>query len=215
MCRILLSLMLLVAGLTATGAENEFPLSIPTSVDSVSSVDVRPAMSRNIFAEFFGPSFGVGIGFDSRFRAGSVFGYRVGLSFTSGSLSSDYDMRDLEFNGVCIPLEANAILGGGKSKFEVGLGIVPSVLKRRELTISGQWIWDDETGDIISTPDCNFRQVTRPNILGLINVGYRYQRTTGFFMRIGLTALIGSWDCSPIDGVIFLPNLSLGYTIRH
>lgn len=80
MGRILLSMMLLIAGLTAFGAENESQLTIKTNVDSVSTGDLQQAMSRNIFAEFFGPSFGVGLGFDSRFRPGSVFGYRVGLS---------------------------------------------------------------------------------------------------------------------------------------
>lgn len=218
MGRILLSMMLLIAGLTAFGAENESQLTIKTNVDSVSTGELQQAMSRNIFAEFFGPSFGVGLGFDSRFRPGSVFGYRVGLSFTSGSLSYDDDYnywRDMEFKGICIPLEVNAILGSGKSKFEVGVGIVPSLLKRNEWKVSGEWIWDEETGEVISSPESSFRKVTRPNILGLINMGYRYQRSTGFFMRIGLTAFIGAWDCSPIDGVILLPNLSLGYTIRY
>ncbi|WP_304678754.1 hypothetical protein [uncultured Duncaniella sp.] len=53
MGRILLSLMLLIAGFTAFGAENESQLTIKTNVDSVSTGELQQAMSRNIFAEFF------------------------------------------------------------------------------------------------------------------------------------------------------------------
>lgn len=192
-----------------------FPLSAQDgaagSADTVSTTisEVRPLMSHNVFWEIFGPSFGVGVGFDSRFRSGSVFGYRVGLSWTNGSSSSDYDGRDVDFNGVCVPLELNAVFGKQKSKFEVGLGVTPAILRRTDT----HRYWVDETDDNWLRYDTT--RGTKLNVLGTINVGYRYQREEGFFMRIGLTAYIGDFDCSPIDGVIFLPGLSLGYTFKY
>lgn len=42
-------------------------------------------ISHNLFMELGGPSLGIGIGYDRRFKPASVFGFRAGLSFTSGS----------------------------------------------------------------------------------------------------------------------------------
>lgn len=215
MYRLLLSLTLLLAGFTVYGAENEPALTIQAeNENALAGGKEHQPMSRNIYAEFFGPSFGVGIGYDSRFRPGSVLGYSVGLAFTSGSFNYDAGMRDLDFKGVCVPLQVNAVLGGGKSKFEVGLGVTPSILSRDEWKFSYFWEWDED-GEMISAPESSYRHVTRPNILGTINMAYRYQRETGFFLRVGLTAFIGGWRCSPVDGVLLLPCLSLGYTIRY
>lgn len=217
MQRILLSLLLLLAVQALRGAENESALYLhEADSDTVATTVQHQVMSRNVFAELFGPSFGVSLGFDSRFRPGSVLGYRVGLGVTSGSVDYSYnhEWRDLSFNGVSIPLEINAVLGSGKSKFEAGLGITAFVLRRDEWKVSGYWEWDDE-GETISEPESSFWHGTRPNILGTINMAYRYQRETGFFMRVGLTAFIGAWSCSPIDGVMVLPCLSLGYTFKY
>lgn len=156
-------------------------------------------MSHNLFGELLGPSFGIGIGFDSRFRNGTPFGYRVGISHTAGSYD-DYD-QSLDFKGVCFPLEINAIFGERKSKFEIGVGVTPSIL-HREYTA---WFRIDD----------NTTRGIKLNILGTINIGYRYQRERGFFLRTGLTIYVGDLKCSPFDGLWILPNISLGYTLKY
>lgn len=167
-------------------------------------------MSRNVFGEFFGPSFGVGVGFDSRFRPGTVFGYRVGLSFTDGSFGDASDWHSADFTGLCVPLEINAIFGHGKSRFELGIGATPAILHRIET--DGKWVSGGE-GELY--PAFTTSRHNRLNILGTLNIGYRYQRERGFFMRVGLTVYAGDLDYSPIDGVWLLPNLSLGYTFKY
>lgn len=161
---------------------------------------------HNIFGELFGPSFGVGIGFDSRFKVGTPFGYRVGVSYAAGSFGDNQQWRDLDFNGVCFPLEINGIFGKRKSKFEIGAGVTPSILHRTLTT----WYWkDDMSTDYVTT------RKNKLNFLGTLNIGYRYQRERGFFLRAGLTICFGDLKYSPIDGVWVLPNLSLGYTLKY
>lgn len=208
MKRLLFSLLTSAIALGAYANEdNNMSVSENHSVSPTESIQ---SPSRNVFAEFFGPSFGIGVGFDSRFRQGSYFGYRVGLAFTDGSSDGGYDnyYRDIHFNGITIPLEVNAIFGNGKSKFEIGVGITPAILKRRDMKYIHPWNWDEDEQVI-------YKHGTKLNVIGTLNIGYRYQRESGFFMRIGLTGIIGDWDCSPVDGVWLLPNLSLGYTIKN
>lgn len=170
-------------------------------------------VSRNLFIEFGGASFGVGIGYDQRFRPNSVFGFRAGLAFTSGTWDDAgwwgaYDgdaYTSVNFKGITLPLEVNAIMGKRASKFELGLGVTPCILDRYE---EQHWGWHPEhSGNDV-------REGVKLNILGTINVGYRLQRKSGFFLRVGMTYLIGDLKCSPIDGVFVMPNLSIGYTIK-
>lgn len=177
-----------------------------TPISCLSAEKTKSQMSHNIFGEILGPSFGVGIGFDSRFKNGTPFGYRVGLSYSDGSYDDNQEWRYLKFKGVFIPLEINAIFGRQKSKFEVGLGVTPSILHRVYTT--GRWNPD-------MAQEYETTRGNRLNILGTINLGYRYQRESGFFMRAGLTLCIGDLKCSPIDGVWPLPNISLGYTLKY
>ncbi len=168
-------------------------------------------ISRNLFVEFFGPSLGIGLGYDQRFKPNSVFGFRAGIAYTNGSVDDTgywgaYDgdgYRYVEFKGVTLPLEANAIFGNRASKFELGIGATPCILDRNERFYSG---WPHGS---VKTKDG-----VRLNIFGTMNIGYRLQRKSGFFFRIGLTFMVGDIDCSPFDGLLCMPNLSFGYTIR-
>lgn len=184
------------------------------STDSI-TVNHKPddLISRNLFLEFGGPSFGVGIGYDQRFKPNSVFGFRAGVSFTNGSWDDSgwwgaYDGGEytrLEFKGVTLPLEVNAIMGKRASKFELGVGATPCILHRYE---EKHWGWHPEHSGSYA------KDGIKLNIFGTLNIGYRLQRKSGFFLRTGLTFLIADLNCSPMDGLLLIPNLSLGYTIR-
>lgn len=187
--------------------------SLPSEISSSDSINIiqkssDDLISRNLFVEFGGPSFGVGIGYDQRFKPNSVFGFRAGLSFTNGSFDDSgwwgsYDgcSHEIDFSGVTLPLEANAIMGKRASKFELGIGATPCILKRTDTNYLN---WHHYT----------IKQGVRLNIFGTLNIGYRLQRKSGFFLRAGFTFLIGDLKCSPFDGLLLIPNLSLGYTIR-
>ncbi len=195
---------------SATEPEVVSTCGLPETAVNFKSDDL---ISRNIFVELGGPSLGVGIGYDQRFKTNSVFGFRAGLSFTNGSWDDSgwfgaYDgayYTDVDFKGVTIPLEINAIMGKRASKFELGIGATPCILHRHEVKYWG--LYPDDSGTEV-------KDGSRINIFGTLNIGYRLQRKSGFFLRAGLSFLIGDIKCSPIDGLLLIPNLSLGYTIR-
>lgn len=182
---------------------------------SADSIDIKHnsdhAISRNLFVQYAGPSLGIGVGYDQRFKPNSVFGFSAGIAFTNGSNDDDgwfgaYDGGKhtyIEFKGITLPWEVNAIMGKRASKFELGIGATPCILDRYELKYQG---WHQ---DKISE-----RKGLRLNIFGTLSIGYRLQRKSGFFLRAGLTFIMGGIECSPFDGLLAMPNLSLGYTIR-
>ena len=211
--RFVFILMLLLTINSMYADENIVSTSTNSSDSIINQESSCYLISRNLFVEFGGPSFGVGIGYDQRFRPNSVFGFRTGLSFTSGSWDDGgwwgtYDggeYTDVQFKGVTLPLEANAIMGKRASKFELGIGATPCILHRHEVRYRA---WNSEySGNRV-------KDGVRLNIFGTLNIGYRLQRKSGFFLRAGFTFLIGDLKCSPMDGLLLIPNLSLGYTIR-
>ncbi len=177
--------------------------------------------SYSLYGHLFGPTTGVGIGIDSRFKAGGILGYSVGIAFTDISWSDDdgldgcYSSFDVDSKGISIPLEFNAIMGRRASKFELGIGMTTYLVHRKELRINSQLIFDTEGQIVDIRRDNILKNVFRPNIVGILNIGYRLQRKSGFFMKLGLTLLVGDLKCSPIDGIVALPNICFGYTIPH
>ena len=173
----------------------------------------------NIYGQFFGSSTGVGVGIDSRFKTGGILGYSAGIGFTDMSMDNGArgfgEYIDVDSKGLSIPVEINAIMGKRASKFEVGLGFTAYLIKRKEFHEIEELIPVDGPEGYEYRYDTYRKNVFRPNILGTLNFGYRLQRKSGFFMKIGLSILIGDFKCSPVDGIIALPNICLGYTIPH
>lgn len=173
----------------------------------------------NIYGQLFGPGTCIGVGLDSRFKSNGVFGYSVGLGFTSISWDDGADglgaYTDVDSKGLSIPVEINAIMGKRASKFEIGLGFTTYLIKRNEYHGWGEFLptEGDETHGYHH--ESYQKNVFRPNIIGSLSIGYRLQHKSGFFMKLGLSILIGDLKCSPIDGVVALPNVCLGYTIPH
>lgn len=207
-------LMLLLTLNDMSAENNRAALATDNTEEISNSGKSEEAISRNLFVEFFGPSLGIGIGYDQRFKPNSAFGFRAGIAFTNGSANdsgywdpyvSNDGYSSIDFKGVTLPLEVNAILGKRASKFELGIGATPCILDRYEIKYDSQ-------GHIHSASD--IKDGVRLNIFGTMNIGYRLQRKSGFFLRAGLTFLVGDIDCSPFDGLLCMPNISLGYTIR-
>lgn len=182
----------------------------------------------NLYGQFLGNSTGVGAGFDSRFKTGGILGYSAGMGFTSISWDSSdggdvadtpgiwYSSLDVDSKGLVIPLEVNAIMGKRASKFEIGLGATTYLIKRNEWHYKTAFFPPEVEDGEMKFQNLSFRKkVFRPNIIGTINIGYRLQRKSGFFMKLGVSILIGDIKFSPIDGVIALPNVCVGYTIPH
>lgn len=194
-------------------------LVVSASVAFGQSDHVPSDHGYNLYGQLFGTSIGAGVGFDSRFKTGGVLGYSAGIAYTSISWSDDLSYsgsyRDVDSKGVCIPFEVNAILGKRASKLEFGLGFTTYLINRDETSVNRAVLTPDNNIQFGYLETTNHRSVFRPNIVGTISVGYRLQRKSGFFMKLGLTLHVGDLKCSPIDGVVPLPNLCLGYTIPH
>lgn len=211
--RIATSLILLPAIYCASAQETNTTPVEQSSTTVVADTTQDELISRNIFVELGGPSIGFGIGYDQRFKPASIFGFRAGLSFTNGSSdnttwSVTYDNCKgtwVDFKGVTFPLEVNAIMGKRASKFELGAGFTPCILHRHDIRYHGG-LYGHSTDEITDG--------TRLNIFGTINIGYRLQRKSGFFLRAGMTLTLGDLNCSPFDGLVPLSYISLGYTIR-
>lgn len=175
----------------------------------------------NIFVMAGGASTGIGVGFDSRFTSGGKLGYSVGISYVDFSFDtykgfngvSDGKYIDVYSRGVSVPMEINAIFGRRASKFEVGLGVTPYLIKKDEY-ITSYFLTYPNGADY---PELNWesdrKSGFKPNFTGTLSIGYRLQRQNGFFMKLGVSFLFGDLRFSPFDGVLVLPGISLGYTI--
>lgn len=196
-----------------------FALSLVMFLSVFIATFAQDGHGYNLYGQLFGSSTGIGVGFDSRFKTGGILGYAGGIGFTNLTWNQDpiqaNGFVDTETNskGVSIPLEVNAIMGKRASKFEIGLGLTAYLVDRTRTRTTLEFVEDINSvySDwIIHTES---KKHFRPSIIGTMNIGYRLQRKSGFFMKLGFTVLVGDLKCSPIDGVVALPNLCFGYTL--
>ena len=163
---------------------------------------------RNIYLELFGASNLIGISYDSRIKPGSPFGYRAGISYIYGSRTTYYNTDDA--HGIGIPMAFNCILGKRKSKFEVSLGINMGFYSMEE------HIFYDQDGQPTIFNPVYMTKKTH-HLFGYYifsDIGYRYQRKSGFMLRVGVNP---SFSFGGRHGVkktpLLFPYLSLGYTL--
>ena len=185
----------------------------------VSACVAQDEHAYNLYGQLFGSSTGIGVGFDSRFKTGGILGYAGGIGFTNliwrqdPIQGNDFAATETNSKGVSIPLEVNAIMGKRASKFEIGLGLTAYLVDRTRTRNTLEYVEEINGGYgdwIIHTES---KKHFRPGIIGTMNLGYRLQRKSGFFMKLGFTVLVGDLKCSPIDGLEIIPNLCFGYTL--
>lgn len=176
---------------------------ISISASEVSDSACAPAY-RNIYAELMGASDVVGLSYDARFYPGCRFGYRAGLSYFAEDSQFMFAYRG---RGVGMPLGVNCILGNRRSKFEIGPGISMGYysFELRWLNIapgSNSWIID-------------FKSTThRFGYFCFCDIGYRYQRESGFMFRVGLTPVFdfgGKYAVETSNSLRLY--ISFGYTL--
>lgn len=92
-----------------------------------------------------------------------------------------YNFRDVDCQGISIPLEVNAIMGKRASKFEVGLGFVTYLVDRQQDFNRREYFYDEKEDFTWASDISSRKNGFRPNIAGSINIGYRLQRQSGFF----------------------------------
>ena len=160
---------------------------------------------RSVSLEVFGAQNTVGINYDSRFKGNDGWGWRVGLGFGYGDNSGFIDQN---IKGVGVPLEVNYLLGKKSSKLELGFGANFGFYHVKEKT--GYYIpLGDGSGDkteYYKSSDNRF------GYLMFGNIGYRYQRVSGFMFRVGITPSFNFGDKNGLKKSAACPYIGLGWS---
>ena len=160
---------------------------------------------RSVSLEVFGAQNTVGINYDSRFKGNDGWGWRVGLGFGYGDNSGFIDQN---IKGVGVPLEVNYLLGKKSSKLELGFGANFGFYHVKEKT--GYYFpLGDGSGDkteYYKSSDNRF------GYLMFGNIGYRYQRVSGFMFRVGITPSFNFGDKNGLKKSAACPYIGLGWS---
>lgn len=198
---VLLLFVLTLGALSSRAAENT------DTIVSFRQDNVDKPQYRNVYVELWGASNLIGVSYDSRFRRGSRWGYRAGLSFTAAT--AGHNIWD---NGVVVgvPLEVNGIFGRGKSKFEAGVGFNLGFITGDVKTYTSI----EDRGDGYYKWNYTRKRETDFYYFGYFNIGYRYQRPSGFMLRVGINPGFNfGGDIIKRTPWIY-PYISFGYTIK-
>lgn len=110
-----------------------------------------------------------------------------------------------------MPLEFNCILGKRRSKFEAGTGINMGLYSIK----ATYWVNSEGNVSIIEPVT---QIVESRNTFGyyiFLNIGYRYQRESGFMFRAGISPSFNFGDKYGLRKTPLLyPYLSFGYTFK-
>lgn len=165
---------------------------------------------RNVYIDLFNGSNVFGVNFDSRFPNSSIFGWRIGVGY-SQSLFPGYGLNNYR-PGISIPFGVNALFGGNKNKFEVGIGVTPGIYSYQYLM---DFCGKDENGNYYCGNKACGPQSWRAGCAISIDLGYRLQRPKGFFFRAGLSPFLNiNSKVISLHLFGFLPYLSFGYTFK-
>lgn len=182
--KLLLTLVCLAVGFPAAAVEVPdsakcSPECTCAECDCAVETEKLAPLYRNIFVEIGGVSNVIGLAYDSRIRRGSPFGFRAGISFTSGD-DNDFGIpTDHIDSAVTFPLAFNCILGRRASKFETALGFNPGAYSCTEV----EW---GSGGSHRRAASYRERHFTTFGYNCFADIGYRLQRRSGFFFRAGL-----------------------------
>lgn len=169
----------------------------------------RKPMYRNIYGELGGISGLVGVYYDSRFKPGSRWGYRVGLGYSINfsMLRAVYRQGD---HTLSVPFAVNGIFGKSESFFEAGFGFSPGVSFTK---------YDYDYSISYELPDGSYVEKNVPSTWRteftwnfFLDLGYRFQKPNGFLFRAGITpsvCWVGDWCC-----LLISPYVGFGYTFR-
>lgn len=166
--------------------------------------------SHNVYVDFFGSSNIVSVNYDTRFGGSQVFGWRAGIGFSKSGFNQpdSYSFFADPRSGISMPLGVNALLGKHTSKFEIGIGITPSLASFRKSVSEHDDKGNHHTRYVGPTTwrgSCAFG----------IDLGYRLQRADGFMFRAGLSPCLDvSKSCIWLNILSFIPYISFGYTFR-
>lgn len=166
-------------------------------------------LNQSVYVELLGASNIVGINYDARFKAGSPWGYRMGLGFTYSKLFNMFSGSN-SLKGLDIPLEINYLFGKKRSKLDLGFGLNLGYYTEK------YDIWNQKfvrEVDGTSSYEIEYAGEAKHSQWGYFffgNIGYRYQPAYGFLFRAGISPSFNLGGRHAVTKSIF-PYLSFGY----
>lgn len=163
---------------------------------------------RSVNVEVMGASSLVGVNYDSRFKAGSPWGYRVGLSWGYSSNDNFMNGGGSSLRAYLAPVGINYLLGNKRHSLELGFGASLGVCNVHE-----QYYWEraGEGSDAGSTWDTYGSSRNSFGYYMFGDVGYRFKADNGFQLRAGLNPSFNFGDKYGLKKEVFFPYVSFGY----
>ena len=139
-----------------------------------------------VYNEFFGASGFLSVNYDTRFKANSHFGSRVGLACNAGRTASTDSQDSYFYAGPSITLEWYYLVGGGNHHLELGVGAVQGLFNRQYEKDCLLEEYHPHRYKYEYDYSCDDEGEWGYGYYGFVNVGYRYQPRRGFFLRAGI-----------------------------
>ncbi len=169
--------------------------------------------TRSLSVELLGAQTIAGINYDSRFEGNSGLGYRVGIGYGYGNTSGLFDQK---INGVGVPLELNYLLGKNNSKLELGFGASLGVYQVKETIgyVEDTWWYPGGENTDETSPKTYFYTSSRTQFGYFFfgDIGYRYQRPSGFMFRVGVSPSFNFGDKYGLSKTAFFPYIGFGWS---
>ena len=168
---------------------------------------------RAVFAEYGATSNSFSVCYDSRFHGNRGLGYSVGLGYGgSDSPFSFWSNGTYLSEGVSVPLEINAIMGGKKHLLDIGAGLNLGYYQNQ--TNSYDFLYGYLTPSK-APGEYPIEQQQYQGKFGYFccfRMSYRYQAPEGLFFRIGLAYLSGIEGIkhSVSDHPALVPHIGFG-----
>ena len=167
----------------------------------INSAMAQDRAVKNVSLEFAGAHTVMGVNFDSRFKGNEGFGFRIGASLVRKGFTDYEDMK-----GFAVPLELNYLHGEKNHHLELGAGVSLGSCKFGHYYNDTMHLGNHSVTVQNSWDESKFAYF----IFG--NIGYRYQRPSGFVARVGLTPSFNFGGENGLDRPFFYPYVGLGWS---
>lgn len=140
----------------------------------------QTAGTKNAYLELGGAHMIGGLSFDKRFSGNSGLGYKIGLGVSISNTFNVNEIYEPDSRGASIPAEINYLFGNESHFFELGAGLNLGVYNLKY----NVYYLDSIESDYYEIKS-EKKNVFSYN--GFFNMGYRYQKISGFSFRGGFT----------------------------
>lgn len=162
---------------------------------------------RSVNVELMGASSMVGVNYDSRFRAGSPWGYRVGLSWGYSDNDNFFSGGSSSLRAYLAPVAVNYLLGNKRHSLELGFGASLGLCNVHETYF--RELEPSTAGEDSFELYGHSRNTFGYYMFG--DIGYRFTADNGFQLRVGMNPSFNFGDAHGLKKELFFPYVSFGF----